>query len=190
VRIKKTSLPGLLIIKPDVFRDERGLFFESYHQKKYRDIGLPPKFVQDNQSRSKKNTIRGLHYQIGAYAQGKLIQVIRGKIRDVAVDIRFGSPTFGKHEAVELSSQNFFQLWIPEGFAHGFSALAPDTTVQYKCTSFYSPRHEKGILYNDPDLNIDWKVQDPLVSEKDLRNPLFKNISHDFTYKKKQGKQV
>jgi len=183
MKVTQTKIPGLLIIEPDVFRDERGYFFESFNQKRYQKAGLLEEFVQDNQSQSQKNTLRGLHYQVGENAQGKLVRVIHGRIRDVAVDIRFGSPTFGMHEAVELSSDNFLQLWIPKGFAHGFSAFEENTIVEYKCTGFYSSQNERGILYNDPDLSIDWKVKNPLVSEKDRNNSLFKDIAKDFFYK-------
>ncbi len=182
MNVKKTKINGLLIIEPDIFYDDRGYFFESFNQKKYQEIITSKKFIQDNQSKSKKSTIRGLHYQVGKNAQGKLVRVVIGKIRDIAVDIRFGSPTFGQYIAVELSSRNFLQLWIPEGFAHGFSTLEDNTIVQYKCTAFYSSEDERGILYNDTDLSIDWGINNPIVSEKDLQNNLFKNIDKDFIY--------
>jgi len=174
MNVKKTKINGLLIIEPDIFYDDRGYFFESFNQKKYQEIITSKKFIQDNQSKSKKSTIRGLHYQVGKNAQGKLVRVVIGKIRDIAVDIRFGSPTFGQYIAVELSSRNFLQLWIPEGFAHGFSTLEDNTIVQYKCTAFYSSEDERGILYNDTDLSIDWGINNPIVSEKDLQNNLCK----------------
>jgi len=182
MNVRKTKINGLLIIEPDIFYDDRGYFFESFNEKKYQEIGISKKFVQDNQSKSKKGTIRGLHYQVGKNAQGKLVRVVNGKIRDISVDIRFNSPTFGQYIAVELSSQNCLQLWIPEGFAHGFSTLEDNTIVQYKCTAFYSSKDERGILYNDPDLSIDWGIKDPIVSKKDLENTLFKNIDKDFIY--------
>ena len=168
MEVKKTNFEGLLIIIADVYTDDRGCFFESYNLEKYKKIGIKENFVQDNQSISNKNVIRGLHYQIPPYAQGKLVRVIRGKILDVAVDIRFGSQTFGKYYSIELSGENFLQLWIPKGFAHGFSTLEDNTIVQYKCTNFYSPAHERGIIFDDENLDINWKITDPIVSQKDL----------------------
>lgn len=168
MEVKKTNFEGLLIIIPDVYTDDRGCFFESYNYDKYKKIGIKEKFVQDNQSVSNKNVIRGLHYQLPPFAQGKLVRVIKGKILDVAVDIRFGSPTFGKYFSIELSGGNYLQLWIPKGFAHGFSTLEDNTIVQYKCTDFYSPAHERGIIFDDENLDINWKITDPIVSPKDL----------------------
>ena len=139
-------------------------------------------FVQDNISKSKKGTIRGLHYQVGDKAQGKLCKVICGKVLDVAVDIRFGSPTFGKYFASELSEENHTQLWIPPGFAHGFSVLSEEVIFSYKCTALYNKESERAILYNDKELNIDWKVVNPIVSEKDMKAKLFKEIDKDFIY--------
>jgi dTDP-4-dehydrorhamnose 3,5-epimerase len=139
-------------------------------------------FVQDNISKSKKGTVRGLHYQIGDKAQGKLCQVIQGKVIDVAVDIRFGSPTFGKHVACELSEENHNLIWIPPGFAHGFCVLSEEAIFHYKCTNYYSPPDERAILYNDEDLKIKWDTEEPLVSEKDLRAKKFKEIDKDFIY--------
>jgi len=184
MKVIKTNIDGLAIIQPDIFYDERGYFFETFNERKYRDAGINAIFVQDNESKSKRNTIRGLHYQVGKYAQGKLVRVIFGKILDVAVDIRFGSHTFGKYYSVELSSENKWQFWIPAGFAHGFSVLSDIAIVAYKCTTFYSRKDERGIIYNDPDLLIDWKVEVPIISEKDLKNTLFKNIDRDFLYQK------
>jgi dTDP-4-dehydrorhamnose 3,5-epimerase len=140
-------------------------------------------FVQDNISRSKKGTVRGLHYQIPPKAQGKLCHVLEGKVLDVVVDLRFGSQTFGKHFSQILDSENKTQIWIPSGFAHGFSVLSDETIFFYKCTELYSKGHERSILFNDPELNIDWKVDNPLVSEKDLKASLFKDIKKDFIYK-------
>ena len=182
MEILKTELDGLLIIKPKVFSDERGYFFESYNEKLYRDAGVNFNFVQDNISKSKKGTIRGLHYQIGDKAQGKLCKVIYGKVLDVAVDVRFGSPTFGKYFSSELSEENHIQLWIPPGFAHGFSVLSDEAVFSYKCTALYSKQHERAILYNDKQLNIDWIVDEPIVSEKDSKAELFSNIQKDFIY--------
>ncbi len=182
MKVNKTKIEGLLIIRPYVYYDERGYFFESFNERKYREIGIKKRFVQDNQSKSQKDSIRGLHYQVGENAQGKLVRVITGRVMDYAADIRFGSPTFGQYVVVELSAENHLQFWIPEGFAHGFCVLEDDTIMQYKCTAFYSKKDERGIIYNDPDLAIDWKILNPIVSQKDLKNKLFKNIAKDFYY--------
>ncbi|HEX7357081.1 MAG TPA: dTDP-4-dehydrorhamnose 3,5-epimerase [Ignavibacteriaceae bacterium] len=182
MEVIKTEIDGLLIIKPKVFGDARGYFFESYNKDSFTDAGIDIEFVQDNISKSKKNTIRGLHYQIGERAQGKLCKVIYGKVLDVAVDLRFGSPTYGKHFSFELSEDNHAQIWIPKGFAHGFSVLSDEAIFSYKCTALYSKDDERAIIFNDPDLNIDWKVKDPIVSEKDFKAPFFKNIKKEFTY--------
>ena len=182
MKIEETRLSGVLIIKPDIFNDDRGYFFESYSDRKFLENGLFLDFVQDNVSFSKYGTIRGLHYQVGENTQGKLCQVLSGKVLDVAVDIRFGSPTFGEHVAVELSSENHNQIWIPPGFAHGFSVLSETAVFYYKCTAFYSKNDERSILYNDTDINIDWKVNALAVSEKDLKGVAFKDIGKDFLY--------
>jgi dTDP-4-dehydrorhamnose 3,5-epimerase len=182
LEIIKTHIAGLLIVKPKIFNDERGYFFESFSKEKFSLSSVKFDFVQDNISKSQKGTIRGLHYQVGDKAQGKLCYVLSGKVLDVAVDIRFGSPTYGKHFALELSDENHSQLWMPPGFAHGFSVLSDQAIFAYKCTSFYSKENERAIIYNDPDLNIDWKVNNPIVSEKDLKASLFKNIEKDFLY--------
>ncbi|HEY5124572.1 MAG TPA: dTDP-4-dehydrorhamnose 3,5-epimerase [Ignavibacteria bacterium] len=178
----KTKLEGVLIIEPDVFPDDRGYFFESYSEIKYKQHGFDRYFVQDNISKSKKGTIRGLHYQVGDFAQGKLCQVITGRVLDVAVDIRFGSPTFGEYIQAELSEENHNQLWMPPGFAHGFSVLSEEAVFHYKCTNYYCKKDERSILYNDPDLNIDWQVKEIEVSEKDLRGVRLKDIEKDFIY--------
>ena len=182
IKVTKTEIEGLLIIEPEVFGDDRGYFLESYRKNSYKDLGVEAEFVQDNISKSQKGAIRGLHYQVGDNAQGKLCQVISGKVLDVALDIRFESPTFGKYFSIALSEQNKKQLWIPTGFAHGFSVLSDEAIFSYKCTEYYSKKSERSILYNDPDLNIDWKVDNPLVSEKDLKAKLFKDIEKDFSY--------
>ena len=182
MEVIKTELEGLLIIKPKVFADERGYFFESYNEDAYRKVGINHIFLQDNISKSKKGTIRGLHYQVGDKTQGKLCKVIYGKVLDVAVDIRFGSPTFGKYFSSELSEENHTQLWIPPGFAHGFSVLSDEAIFSYKCTELYSKEHERAILFNDSSLNINWNVENPIVSEKDLKAPILKNIQKDFIY--------
>ncbi len=182
MKVSKTNIEGLLLIEPDLFRDDRGYFFESYSKEKYDDIAPDINFVQDNISQSKKETVRGLHYQVGDKAQGKLCQVISGKVLDVAVDIRFGSPTFGKHYAHLLNTEKKMQIWIPPGLAHGFSVLSDEAVFSYKCTNYYSKEHERSILYNDPDLNIDWQVENPVVSAKDLKAKKFKEINKDFIY--------
>ncbi|MDD5361451.1 MAG: dTDP-4-dehydrorhamnose 3,5-epimerase [Ignavibacteria bacterium] len=182
MKIEETKLNGVLIIQPDVFNDERGYFFESYSDRKFLENKLYLDFVQDNVSFSKYGTIRGLHYQVGENAQGKLCQVLSGKVLDVAVDIRFGSPAFGEHVAVELSAENHRQIWIPPGFAHGFSVLSDTAVFHYKCTAFYSKKDERSILYNDSDINIDWKINAVAVSEKDLMGVPFKDIEKDFLF--------
>jgi dTDP-4-dehydrorhamnose 3,5-epimerase len=182
MNIEETKIDGLLVISPDVFTDKRGYFFESFTVSKYKTITEKYTFVQDNLSKSKYGTIRGLHYQTGNFAQGKLVYVIYGKVLDVAVDIRFGSPTFGKYFAIELSEENKKQLWIPPGFAHGFSVLSEEVIFIYKCTALYNKKSERSIIYNDPQLNINWRVKEPIVSEKDLSAKSFSEIEKDFIY--------
>lgn len=182
MQIFKTGLNEVLQIQPDIFNDTRGFFLESYNKKRYEENGIIADFVQDNISKSGYGTIRGLHYQIGEYAQGKLCFVIIGKVLDVAVDIRFGSPTFGKYAAIELDASRKNQIWIPSGFAHGFSVLSDEAIFCYKCSAFYSKLHERSILYNDIELNIDWLVKNPIVSDKDLQAKRFSEISKDFFY--------
>ena len=182
MEVIKVNIDGLLIIKPDVFGDDRGYFFETHSKRKYAECGIDEDFVQDNISKSLKGTIRGLHYQVGDKAQGKLCHVIKGKVLDVAVDIRFDSPTFGQYFSIELTGEDKTQLWIPPGFAHGFSVLSDEVIFSYKCTNYYSKPDERAILYNDPQLDIDWKVENPIVSERDLKAKLFKEIQADFVY--------
>lgn len=184
MNILKSEIEAVLIIEPDFFPDDRGFFFESYNRQKYNDAGIDAEFVQDNISKSVKGTIRGLHYQVGNFAQGKLCQVISGKVLDVAVDIRFDSPTYGKHVAVELSGENHKQIWIPTGFAHGFSVLSDEAIFSYKCTALYSKKDERSVIYNDPELKIDWKLASGIVSDKDLQAGRFIEIEKDFTYRK------
>lgn len=184
MKVTETRLKGVLIIEPDVFPDERGYFFESFSKKKYKELGIDFEFVQDNISKSAYGTLRGLHYQVGQNAQGKLCQVILGRVLDVAVDIRFDSPTFGEYVAVELSDENKNQLWIPPGFAHGFSVLSKEALFHYKCTAFYSKPDERAIIYCDRDLNIDWKIETPVVSEKDKLAKAFSDIDRDFVFVK------
>jgi len=166
---KELRLKGLLLIETKLFHDERGFFTEHYKKEAYSALGLP-EFVQDNHSRSKPGVLRGLHYQTGPHAQGKLVSVIHGRIWDVAVDIRKESPTYGQWEAVELSGENGLQLWIPQGFAHGFCVLGDeDADVFYKVDRPYAPGSEAGIVYHDPSLKITWPVKSPIISEKDLK---------------------
>jgi dTDP-4-dehydrorhamnose 3,5-epimerase len=183
MKITETDFNGLLIIEPMIFQDERGYLYESFHSGRYEEAGLTEKFLQDNISKSVKNTVRGLHYQAGDKAQGKLCHVLHGSVLDIAVDIRFGSPTFGHYFAIELSEDNKLQLWIPPGFAHGFSVLSDEAIFRYKCTQHYDKSAERAILYNDPDLNIDWKVETPVVSQKDLKATPFNLIEQEFVFR-------
>ncbi len=180
---KQTVIPGLLLFEPKVFKDDRGYFYESFNEKTFKDAGIVSHFVQDNQSFSKKNTIRGLHYQLNPHAQSKLVRVILGEVLDVAVDLRINSPTFGKHFAVTLSADNHLQLYIPRGFAHGYSVLSDTAIFFYKCDGFYNKENERGILYNDPFLNINWMVDDrsAIVSDKDKLNSTFKLAEMNFS---------
>ena len=170
MNIIKTSIEGLCIIEPKVFGDTRGYFFESYNQKAFDEgMGCHVDFVQDNESKSKYGVVRGLHFQKPPYAQSKLVRVVKGAVLDVAVDIRKGSPTYGQHVAVELTEENHRQFFIPRGFAHGFAVLTPEVIFQYKCDNLYHPESEGAIAWNDPDLNIDWRIpkDQVLLSEKD-----------------------
>lgn len=172
MNIIETDIKGVVIIEPRLFRDERGYFFESFNQNVFIEKVCKTMFVQDNESQSSYGVIRGLHFQKPPFAQSKLVRVVKGAVLDVAVDIRKGSPTFGKHVSVELTEDNHRQFFIPRGFAHGFSVLSEEVIFQYKCDSFYHPEAEGAIAWNDPDLNIDWKIPENLVvlSEKDMRN--------------------
>jgi dTDP-4-dehydrorhamnose 3,5-epimerase len=178
----ETGIQGLWVFEPKVFPDSRGYFFESYNKKLFAENGIDCDFVQDNQSSSTYGVIRGLHFQLPPYAQAKLVRVLSGRILDVAVDIRRGSPTFGKNFTIELSAENNRQLFLPHGFAHGFSVLSEKAEVLYKCDAFYNKQSESGIMYNDPDLNIDWQIpeKDMIISEKDMVNPLFKDLVEGF----------
>jgi dTDP-4-dehydrorhamnose 3,5-epimerase len=167
-----TKLAGLFVIEPRVFADARGFFMETFHEQRFDEQGLPCRFVQDNHSRSSRGTLRGLHYQV-KHPQGKLIQVIRGEIFDVAVDLRRESPTFGQWFGVHLSDANHRQLLVPPQFAHGFCVVSEMADIVYKCTDFYSPAHERTILWSDPQLAIDWPITNPLLSEKDQRGQPF-----------------
>jgi len=179
-----TDLQGLMIYEPKLFPDSRGYFFESYNQKEFHDNNQLYEFVQDNQSRSVFGVIRGLHYQKNPFAQTKLIRVLQGKILDVAVDIRTGSPSFGKSFSIELSAENKLQLLIPKGFAHGFSVISDVAEVLYKCDSYYNKSSEGSIIWNDADLGIDWKIPagKEIISEKDAVHPSFKDCIHNFVF--------
>lgn len=184
MKIRTTHLPGLLVIEPAVFGDHRGCFFELWNREGYRTQGLSADFVQDNVSQSVKNTIRGMHYQLAPYAQAKLVQVLKGKVLDVALDLRQNSPTFGQHFAIELSDENHLQFFLPRGFAHGFSALSEEVVFMYKCDNPYVREAERGINFNDPELGIDWKV-DPdkaIVSPKDEVLPAFREAEMNFLF--------
>jgi len=175
--IKKiaTSIPGVFVLEPCVFGDQRGFFLESYNERVFRELGIGDRFVQDNHSGSTKNVLRGLHYQI-KNAQGKLVRAIEGEILDVAVDLRRSSPTFGKWEAVRLSGENKRMLWIPAGLAHGFLVISNSAHVLYKTTDYYSPEHERTLAWNDPNLKIDWQLEgQPTVSAKDQRGAAFRD---------------
>jgi len=177
MKIEKLAIDGLLLIEPKKIGDARGFFSETFRVDKFEAAAGPVRFVQDNQSLSaKKGTVRGLHYQKAPRGQGKLVRVLKGAILDVAVDARKGSPTFGQHVAVELSEANWLQLYLPEGFLHGFCTLSDDVEVLYKCTDYYSPEHDAGVRWNDPALGIKWPVADALVSDKDRNAPLFKDM--------------
>jgi len=180
--IEQTDIEGLLIIKPEVFIDQRGYFFESYNDRELRNQGLHYLWLQDNQSKSAYGVIRGLHYQLEPFAQTKLVRVITGKILDIAVDLRKDSPTFGRWKGVILSDDNFLQLLIPGGFAHGFSVLSDEAVVFYKCDQYYYPAVERGIRYDDPELNIDWQITPGkmIVSEKDAVLPPLKEAEMNF----------
>ncbi|HBI16688.1 MAG TPA: dTDP-4-dehydrorhamnose 3,5-epimerase [Candidatus Moranbacteria bacterium] len=181
MNITKTNIDGVLIIEPKIFGDERGFFVETYNLEKHKEAGMILPFVQDNLSSSAKGVLRGLHFQKKPFAQGKLVQVIKGKVLDVAVDIRKNSPTRGQYVAIELSGENKKQLWIAPGLAHGFLSLEDDTIFSYKCTNFYNPASERGVMWDDKDLNIDWKFKEygidkPIVSEKDQKNLYFSEL--------------
>ncbi|MBK9192004.1 MAG: dTDP-4-dehydrorhamnose 3,5-epimerase [Crocinitomicaceae bacterium] len=181
MEIKRYTIEGLFSFVPAVFSDERGAFMETFNQKLIEEAaGRKIEFVQDNQSISKINVVRGLHFQVPPFAQAKLVRVLKGKVIDVAVDLRKNSPTFGQHVSVELSAENNTVFFIPAGFAHGFSVLEDNTVFAYKCSAFYSKHHEGSILWNDPLLKLDWQVQNPLVSEKDKTGPLLNELNSPF----------
>ena len=180
----QTGIDGVVVLKPCVFEDERGYFFESYSKRVFDKQVRVISFVQDNESRSSYGVVRGLHFQKWPFVQSKLVRVLRGCVLDVAVDIRKGSPTYGKHVAVELSGDNRLQLFIPRGFAHGFAVLSKEAVFQYKCDEFYHPESEGGIAWNDPQLNIDWRLpaETIILSEKDKKHPLLSEIDSPFDF--------
>lgn len=184
MKIIETNIKEVVIIEPKIFNDKRGYFFESYSQKQINENIQNLSFVQDNESKSCYGVLRGLHFQKPPFAQSKLVRVIKGAVLDVAVDIRKGSPTFGQHVAIELTEDNHYQLFIPRGFAHGFSVLSKDVIFQYKCDNFYSPKHEGAIAWNDPNLNIDWRIptNEIILSEKDKHHPKLKDAEWLFDY--------
>jgi len=180
MKIIKTEIEGLLIIIPRVFEDKRGYFFESWSKAAFENEGLDINFVQDNQSLSSKGVVRGLHFQNPPFAQGKLVQVLKGSVLDVAVDIREKSASYGKHVSVLLSGENKTMFWIPPGFAHGFSTLEDNTMFSYKCSGVYNKESEGSLMWNDTDLNIDWQIKNPIISEKDQNSELFTNFKTQF----------
>ncbi len=184
MEVLRTDIEGVVLLRPRVFLDKRGYFLETFSQKEFDELVRPVTFVQDNQSSSSYGVIRGLHFQKGEYSQGKLVRVVKGRVLDIAVDIRRGSPTFGRHVAVELSEDNFLQLFIPRGFAHGFAVLSPQAVFEYKCDRYYAPGKEGAIAWNDPALGIDWKIapQDVVLSDKDSSNPPLKESDCLFDY--------
>jgi dTDP-4-dehydrorhamnose 3,5-epimerase len=179
-----TDIPGLLVFEPKVFEDSRGYFYESYNERNFINGGIDIKFIQDNESSSSYGVVRGLHYQLIPFAQVKLIRVLAGKILDVVVDIRKGSPSFGKSFSIELTAENKKQLFIPAGFAHGFSVLSERAVVFYKCDTFYNKESEAGIRFDDPQLNIDWQIpaDKAIISDKDKQLPLFADCKNNFVF--------
>ena len=184
MNVIKTEIEGVVILEPKVFGDERGYFFESFSQRDFDEAVRPVRFVQDNESKSRYGVLRGLHFQLPPFAQSKLVRVVSGRVLDVAVDIRRGSPTFGRSVAVELTGENKRQLFIPRGFAHGFSVLSEEALFQYKCDNFYAPQCEGAIAWNDPALGIDWRLkpEDTILSEKDKKHPFLAEVSELFDY--------
>ena len=185
MKVIGTEIEGVFILEPRVFGDDRGYFFESFSLKHFEEKVSKTVFVQDNESKSCYGVVRGLHFQKPPYAQSKLVRVVKGRVLDVAVDIRKGSPTFGKHAAVELSEENKRQFFVPRGFAHGFAVLSEEAVFQYKCDNFYAPESEGALVWNDPDLGIDWRIPaaEVILSEKDKRHPRLKEVDWLFDYK-------
>jgi len=182
-RFKRLKIPDVIFIEPQLFPDDRGVFLESFKESEFILNGIEKKFVQDNFSHSTKGVLRGMHYQINPKAQAKLVTVLKGKIFDVAVDIRKNSPTFGKWVTVILSEDNHELMYIPEGFAHGFCVLSESADVLYKVTNEYASEHEKGIIWNDPKINISWPIKNPIISNKDKELPILENLENNFIYK-------
>lgn len=184
MKVIETNIPGVIILEPDVYGDSRGYFLESFSQRVFSALVQDITFVQDNESRSCRGVIRGLHFQNPPHSQSKLVRVVRGAVLDVAVDIRNGSPTYGRHVAVELTEDNHRQLFIPKGFAHGFAVLSDDAVFQYKCDAFYAPGSEGALAWNDPDLGIDWRVpsDSAILSAKDMTHPRLKDLCSPFEY--------
>jgi len=182
MKFTSTEIPGLMMIEPRVFGDDRGYFYESYHRDKFQENGIDYIFEQDNISKSSRGVLRGLHFQEPPYEQGKLIKVFSGAVLDVAVDIRKNSPTYGKHCSVRITAENKLMFWIPPGFAHGFVALEDNTVFSYKCTNVYNKESENSIRWDDTDLNIDWGISDPILSEKDANAPLFSELDSKFNF--------
>lgn len=184
MKITETSLPGLLIIEPRVFEDSRGYFFESYQEQRYKEGGIQASFIQNNESKSVRGVVRGLHYQLAPYSQAKLVRVVQGSVYDVAVDLRKGSPTFGKWLGLELDGKSKKQLFVPRGFAHGFSVLSETAIFSYKCDNVFNKEAERAININDPKLGIDWLLGDtqPIISEKDLAAPMFSEAEMNFIF--------
>ena len=187
MEVIKTAIDGVLILEPRIFKDARGYFFESFSSREFEEKVCKTTFVQDNESFSGYGVVRGLHFQKPPFTQSKIVRVIKGSVLDVAVDIRKGSPTFGQHVAVELTGENHRQVFIPRGFAHGFAVLSDEVLFQYKCDNFYAPQSEGGIAWNDPDLNIDWRIpKDKIIlSEKDKIHPILKEHETVFNYNQK-----
>lgn len=180
--VVRTDIEGLVIIQPRLFEDQRGYFFESFSEREFAHKVAPVSFVQDNESKSSYGVLRGLHFQKPPYEQAKLVRVVKGRVLDVAVDLRKGSPTYGRYGAVELSEDNHRQLFIPRGFAHGFCVLSEEAVFQYKCDNYYAPQSEGAVRWDDPDLDIDWKIplEDVILSDKDRNHPCFKDLDDVF----------
>lgn len=190
MKVTQRRLNGVKLIEPDVYGDHRGFFMESYNRETFRANGISNEFIQDNHSLSAPvGVLRGLHYQLNPYAQSKLVRVTSGKIWDVVVDLRRGSPTYGQWEGYELSAQNKKQLLVPRGFAHGFCTLEPNTEVQYKVDSHYSREHDRGLIWNDPALAISWPVKQPILSEKDEKHPTMAQAEINFVYHESEGEE-
>lgn len=184
MKVIKTDIEDVVILQPELFGDERGYFMESWSQPRFNELVREVHFVQDNESKSRYGVLRGLHYQKGKYAQSKLVRVVKGRVLDVAVDIRRGSPTFGRYVAVELTEDNHYQLFVPRGFAHGFSVLSQEAVFQYKCDNIYSPQNEGAIAWNDPEIGIDWRIrqEDVILSAKDAAHPTLAEATDLFDY--------